>query len=92
VSKSPKGDERKPAAEVLRRVVCPEGSPNAISLSLLSDDLSKISRPDTSQLNRLGLAYFHPWLLPISARLLRLFVGAKLKASLSAYAQVLAKS
>ena len=44
----------------------------AISLSLFSDELSKILRLNTSQLNRLGVAYFLSCLFPISTTLHRL--------------------
>ena len=59
-----KGGKWEPAAETLS-VLC-EGSLYAISVSLSQRRTFKDPEDNASQLNRLGVAYFHLCLLPIS--------------------------
>ena len=56
-----------------------------------SDKLAKDPEDETSQLNRLGRAYFHLCLFPISAPLHRLFVGAQPSVLCLSLAQVLTR-
>ncbi len=77
VNKPPSGGEWEPAAEVLRRILCAEGSPTAISVldhlicNQMLQQTFKEREDETSQLNRLdGPTFFFAY-FPISAVLRR---------------------
>ena len=71
-----RSDEWEPAAEILSRAFCGEGSLRHLDVAgqrrTFQDRTFKEHEDETSQLNRLGVAYFLVCLLPISATVLRL--------------------
>jgi hypothetical protein len=66
VNEPPSGGDWEPAAEILSPRSLRAKDLYAISVSLVSDEIVKDPENDLSQLNRLGVAYFHVCLLPIS--------------------------